>query len=187
MMSEWLPDEIAEIVVDRKQIRKHVSDLGRRISEDYRGRELVMVGVLKGAAVFMSDLMREIIVPVHADFITVSSYGNNTETSGIVKILRDTDINIRGRDVLIVEDLIDSGLTLRYLKELYSMRAPSSLKLCTAFDKPSKRKTEVGVEYEGLIIPDKFVVGYGLDHAGKYRNLPDLCALKPEFYEVAQM
>ena len=159
-----------------------VKRLGRRLSEDYAGKELVLVGVLKGGFIFLADLMREISIPVDMDFIAVSSYGESTRSSGVVRIIKDIDLDVVGKHVLIVEDLVDTGLTLRHLKDLFNTRGPKSVKICTAFDKPSRRKVEIEVEYNGIEVPDKFIVGYGLDYAGRYRNLPDVCTLKEEVY-----
>jgi len=160
-----------------------VKRLGRQISEDYDGKELVLVGVLKGGFIFLADLMREITIPVDMDFISVSSYGASTRSSGVVRIIKDIDLDVVGKHVLIVEDLVDTGLTLRHLRDLFNTRGPKSVKICTAFDKPSRRKVEIEVEYKGIEVPDKFIVGYGLDYAGKYRNLPDVCTLREEVYE----
>ncbi len=171
-------DEKMEILVSRDDLSRSAKELGKRISKDYEGKKLVLVGVLKGGFVFLADLIREISIPVETDFIAVSSYGDETKSSGVVKIIKDIDINVTGKDVLIVEDLVDTGLTLRHLKDLLRTRGPMSLKICTALDKPSRRKVDIEVEYEGIVIPDKFVVGYGLDYAGKYRNLPDVCVLR---------
>jgi hypoxanthine phosphoribosyltransferase len=173
---------IEEILVSREQIRERTIELGKRISEDYAGKELVLVGVLKGGFVFLADLMREITIPVDMDFMAVSSYGASSRSSGVVRIIKDIDINITNKHVLIVEDIVDTGLTLKHLKELLNTRGPASVKVCTALDKPSRRKVDIEVEYEGIIIPDKFVIGYGLDYAGKYRNLPDVCVLNPRVY-----
>lgn len=178
-----MKNDIDRIIVGREEIRKMVAEIGKRISRDYAGKDLLLVGVLKGAVVFMADLIREITIPVDMDFILVSSYGDSTESSGVVKILKDIDTNIRKRHVVIVEDLIDTGLTLTYLKSMLNTRGPASLSLCTIFDKPSRKKVDIDIEYRGIEIPDEFVVGYGLDYAGKYRNLPDLCTLKREVYE----
>ncbi len=180
-----MTEDFEEILVDSQQIKDKVVELGGLISKDYAGKDLVLVGVLKGGFVFLADLMREISIPVDMDLIAVSSYGASTKSSGVVRIIKDIDINITGKHVLIVEDLVDTGLTLRYLKDLFRTRGPESVKICTAFDKPSRRKVDIQVEYEGIIVPDKFIVGYGLDYAGKYRNLPDIRTLKPEVYEAA--
>lgn len=174
--------DIEEILVSREVIAQKTKELGAQISKDYEGKELVLIGVLKGGFIFLADLMREITIPVDMDFISVSSYGNSTKTSGVVRIIKDVDINIANKHVLIVEDLVDTGLTLKHLKELFSTRGPLSVKICTALDKPSRRKVDITVEYEGIVIPDKFVIGYGLDYIGKYRNLPDVCTLSPKVY-----
>ncbi|HHW31349.1 MAG TPA: hypoxanthine phosphoribosyltransferase [Clostridiaceae bacterium] len=170
--------EKKKILVDREAIKQKVKELGSRISKDYEGQELVLIGVLKGGFMFLADLMREITIPVDMDFISVSSYGESTHSSGIVRIIKDTDIDVKGKHVLIVEDLVDTGLTLRYLKDLFRTREPLSVKVCTAFDKPSRRKVNIAIEYPGIEVPDEFIVGYGLDYAGKYRNLPDICVIE---------
>lgn len=174
--------DIEEILVAREEIRKMVAMLGERISNDYQGEELVLVGVLKGGFIFLADLMREIKIPVDMDLIAVSSYGASTKSSGVVRIIKDMDMSVADKHVLIVEDLVDTGLTLCHLKQLFNTRGPKSVKICTAFDKPSRRKADIEIEYEGIVVPDKFIVGYGLDYAGKYRNLPDVCTLKKEIY-----
>jgi hypoxanthine phosphoribosyltransferase len=175
--------DIEEVLVPREQISEMVKSLGKRISEDYAGEDLVLVGVLKGGFIFLADLMREITIPVDMDLIAVSSYGASTRSSGVVRIIKDIDLDIVGKHVLIVEDLVDTGLTLSHLKDLFNTRGPKSVKVCTAFDKPSRRKIEIEIEYNGIEVPDKFIVGYGLDYAGRYRNLPDVCTLKEEIYE----
>ena len=175
--------DIDEVLVPREQISEMVKSLGKRISEDYAGEDLVLVGVLKGGFIFLADLMREITIPVDMDLIAVSSYGASTRSSGVVRIIKDIDLDIVGKHVLIVEDLVDTGLTLSHLKDLFNTRGPKSVKVCTAFDKPSRRKIEIEIEYNGIEVPDKFIVGYGLDYAGRYRNLPDVCTLKEEIYE----
>ncbi len=174
--------DIEEILVSRDEIKEMVVKVGKQISEAYKGEELVLVGVLKGGFVFLADLMREIVIPVDMDLIAVSSYGASTKSSGVVRIIKDIDMNITNKHVLIVEDLVDTGLTLSYLKELFKTRGPKSVKICTAFDKPSRRKVDIDIDYSGIEVPDKFIVGYGLDYAGKYRNLPDVCTLKREVY-----
>ena len=175
--------DIEEILVSRQQIKDMVEKLGKRISADYAGTELVLVGVLKGGFVFLADLMREITIPLDMDLIAVSSYGASTKSSGVVRIIKDMDMNVEDKHVLIVEDLVDTGLTLNHLKELFNTRGPKSVKICTAFDKPSRRLVDINIEYGGIEVPDKFIVGYGLDYAGKYRNLPEVCTLKKEIYE----
>ena len=175
--------DIKEVLVSREVLKEKVKELGKRISDDYRGKELVLIGVLKGGVVFLSDLIREITVPLDMDFISVSSYGNSTISSGVVRIIKDIDIDISGKQVLIVEDLVDTGLTLCYLKDLFRRRSPADVKVCSALVKPERRKTEIEIEYRGIDIPDKFVVGYGLDYQGKYRKLPDVCVLNPGLAE----
>lgn len=175
-------EDIQEILISREEMQKKVDELGAQISKDYKGKDLVLVCVLKGGVVFHADLMRAITIPVDMDFMAVSSYGTSTQSSGVVRIIKDLDINIANKHVLIVEDIIDSGLTLAHLKELLRTRGPASVKICTALDKPSRRKVPLEIEYKGTEIPDLFVVGYGLDYAEKYRNLPDVCILKPSVY-----
>lgn len=175
--------EIEKILISKEELKNNARELGKRISSDYEGKELVLIGVLKGGVVFFSDLIREITIPIDIDFISVSSYGNSTKSSGVVRIIKDTDIDVTGKHLLIVEDLVDTGLTLHYLKNLFKARGPKDVKICTALDKPSRRKVEIEIEYRGITIPDKFVVGYGLDYGGKYRNLADVCVLKPWVYQ----
>jgi len=176
-------EDIEEILITEEQLKAKVKELGEMITRDYEGKDLVLIGVLKGAIMFMSDLSRAIDLPLSIDFMAVSSYGSSTKSSGIVKIIKDHDIDIEGKDVLIVEDIIDSGLTLAYLRETLLGRKPRSLKICTILDKPERREADVKVDYCGFKIPDKFVVGYGLDYAEKYRNLPFIGVLKPELYK----
>lgn len=170
-------EKIQSVVVSQTTIQKKVHELAKKISEDYNGEELVLIGVLKGGFVFLADLAREITIPVAIDFISVSSYGSSSKSSGVVRILKDIDIDIFNKHLLLVEDLIDTGLTLSHLKELFRTRNPKSIKVCTILDKPSKRLIDLPVEYPGIEIPDKFVVGYGLDYAEKYRNLPEVYEL----------
>jgi len=176
-------NEIGKILVPREVIAEKVRELGRRISEDYKDGDLILIGVLKGAFIFLADLMREITINVDMDFISVSSYANDTKSSGIVRIIKDVDINISNKHVLIVEDIVDTGLTLNHLKELFQTRGPKSVKICAIFDKPSRRKVDITVDYKGIEIPNEFVIGYGLDYQGRYRNLPDLCVLNQEIYK----
>lgn len=168
---------VKDVLIGRERIAEMVWALGERINHDYAGREILLVCVLKGACVFLSDLMRVLTVPVRIDFMSVSSYGSGTETTGTVRILRDLDTDIAGKHVIVVEDIVDTGLTLRYLKEMLSTRHPASIAVCAAFDKPARRKAAVEVEYVGMEIPDAFIVGYGLDFDGRYRNLADVCVL----------
>ncbi|MFZ5632038.1 MAG: hypoxanthine phosphoribosyltransferase [Bacillota bacterium] len=174
--------DVQEILLTEEQIAQKVKELGERISGDYRGNEILVVGILKGAVIFMSDLIRHITVPLAIDFMAVSSYGKASESSGVVKILKDLDQSIEGRHVILVEDIVDSGLTLKYMLENLSTRKPASLKTCTLLDKPSRRQTDVVPDYNGFIIPDEFVVGYGLDYGEHYRNLKEIAVLKPEKY-----
>lgn len=155
-----------------EQIQGRVAELGAEISRDYAGQEIVVIGVLKGAFVFCADLLRTLAVPAQVDFMAVSSYGSSTESSGVIKILKDLDLNIEGRHVLLVEDIVDSGLTLKYLREYLAHHNPASLRICVLLDKPSRRKTDVPVDYTGFSIPDEFIVGYGIDYAEQYRHLP---------------
>jgi hypoxanthine phosphoribosyltransferase len=172
--------DIKQILISAEELAEKVAEMGRRISEDYQGKNLLMVSVLKGSAVFMSDLMRAITIPVTIDFMAVSSYGSGVKTSGVVKIVKDLDIELAGYDLLIVEDILDSGMTLQYLKGVLEGRGPRSVKLATLLDKPERRQVEVKSDYLGFEIPDMFVVGYGLDFSEKYRNLPFVGVLKPE-------
>jgi hypoxanthine phosphoribosyltransferase len=171
-MSTQLDAAIGEILIDEDTLAARVAELGAEVSADYEGRDLLLIGVLKGAVFFMADLMRHLTVPCEVDFMAISSYGDATDSSGIVRILKDLDINIEGRDVLVVEDIIDSGLTLSYLIRNLESREPSSLEVCALLTKPSRREIDVPVRYVGFEIPNKFVVGYGLDFAERYRNLP---------------
>jgi hypoxanthine phosphoribosyltransferase len=165
-------------MIDRNEIAEAVERLGRQISEDYKDSEIVVIGILKGASVFLADLIRKIDCPLIMDFMQVSSYYNSTVSSGNVQIRKDLDYDISGKDVLIVEDIIDSGVTMQCLKRELFARNPKSIKVCAAFDKPSRRKVEFTADYIGIEVPDEFIVGYGLDYAGKYRNLPDVCVLE---------
>ncbi|MCL2034992.1 MAG: hypoxanthine phosphoribosyltransferase [Oscillospiraceae bacterium] len=177
-----MKDDIREILITEEQLRSKVTEMGKRISEDYKNKNLLMVSVLKGSVVFMADLMRAIDIPVRLDFMSVSSYGSGVKTSGVVKIIKDLDIPIEGYDLLIVEDILDSGMTLSYLKEILSARSPKSMRIMTLLDKPERRKVDITADYVGFTIPDQFVVGYGLDYSEKYRNLPFVGVLKPEVY-----
>ena len=168
---------IGEILVQADDLQHRVRELGAEISRDYDGRNLVLVGVLKGAVFFLSDLMRHIEIPCEVDFMAVASYGSATDSSGVVRILKDLDAAIEGRDVLIVEDIVDSGLTLSYLLRTLKARNPASLEVCALLTKPERRKVELPIRYEGFEIPNKFAIGYGLDHAERYRNLPYVAAL----------
>ncbi|MBF8983540.1 hypoxanthine phosphoribosyltransferase [Lutibacter sp. B2] len=175
--------DIAKILFSQDDLDNKVKELGEKISKDYKDKELVLIGVLKGASVFMSDLMRSIDIPISIDFMAVSSYGLSTTSSGVVKILKDLDHSIEDKHVIIVEDIIDTGLTLHYICENLKSRKPKSLKICTLLDKPERRKVEMTVDYKGFDIPDEFIVGYGIDYAEKYRNLPYVGILKRNVYE----
>ncbi|HAH78619.1 MAG TPA: hypoxanthine phosphoribosyltransferase [Ruminococcaceae bacterium] len=177
-----MEDDIQEVLFSRDRLKEIVQKMGAQISKDYEGKNLLMVSVLKGSVVFLSDLMRAITVPCSIDFMAVSSYGSGVKTSGVVKILKDLDIDLKGYDVLVVEDILDSGLTLSYILELLQGRSPKSIRLCTLFDKPDRRTVPVQADYVGTVVPDKFIVGYGLDYAQKYRNLPFVGVLKPKVY-----
>jgi hypoxanthine phosphoribosyltransferase len=169
---------VGEILVQPDDLRRKVADLGKAISADYEGRDLLLVGVLKGAVFFLSDLMREISVPCEVDFMAVASYGSATDSSGVVRILKDLDASIEGRNVLIVEDIVDSGLTLHYLLRNLAARGPASVEVCALLTKPDRRKIDLDARYVGFEIPDRFAIGYGLDHAERYRNLPYVAALQ---------
>ena len=160
------------VLVPEQEVDEKIAELGRKISEDYAGRQVHLVCVLKGGVFFMCELAKRITVPVSMDFMSVSSYGDGTKSSGVVKIAKDLDETLEGKDVLIVEDIIDSGRTLYYLMDILAKRKPKSMKLCTLLDKPERRVKDVKVDYVGFNIPDEFVVGYGLDYAQRYRNLP---------------
>lgn len=177
-------NDIEKVLLSEEQLKEIVERLGKEISNDYKDKKLVLVSVLKGSVVFMADLMRAITVPCNIDFMSVSSYGSGTKTSGVVKIIKDLDAEVvNGADLLIVEDILDSGVTLEYLIKVLSVRNPNSIKICTLLDKPERRKANVFADYAGAQIPDAFVVGYGLDYDEKYRNLPFVGALKPAVYE----
>jgi hypoxanthine phosphoribosyltransferase len=178
-----MKQDIKEILIPEDELQNRIKELGRQITEDYKGKDLVLVCVLKGAIMFMSDLSKYIDLPLTMDFMAVSSYGSSTQSSGVVKIIKDLDASIEGKDVLIVEDIIDTGLTLSYLVENLKSRGPKSVKICTLLDKPNKRKADVAYDYKGFTVPDEFVVGYGLDYAEKYRNLPYISILKEEVYK----
>jgi hypoxanthine phosphoribosyltransferase len=170
---------VTEVLIEEDALRRRVAELGDEISADYGGRDLLLIGVLKGAVFFMADLMRHLTVPCEVDFMAISSYGAATDSSGVVRILKDLDINIEGREVLVVEDIIDSGLTLSYLMRNLEAREPASLEVCALMTKPERREIEVPVRYVGFEIPNRFVIGYGLDFAERYRNLPYVGVLDP--------
>lgn len=174
--------EIAKILVSKEQIAARVKELAAQINRDYEGKSLLVVCILRGASIFFADLFRELTGDVEVDFIAVSSYGSGASSSGEVKMLKDFSAPIVGKHLLIVEDIIDTGVTLVYLKRLLEARNPASVKLCSLLDKPSRRKVELKGDYVGFEIPNEYVVGYGLDYAEKFRNLPDVCVLAPEVY-----
>jgi len=175
-------DDIAEVLIDEQAIAAKVRELGAAIADDYRGKDLVLVSILKGALPFLADLMRQMPIPLALDFLEVSSYGEGTESSGNVRILKDLAKPIEGREVVVVEDILDTGHTLSYVIEHLRSKQPTSVRLCTLLDKPARRIVPIEIDYRGFEIPDKFVVGYGLDYAERYRNLPFIGVLKPEVY-----
>ncbi len=177
-----MENDIKEVYFSAEEIDKIVKKLGKQISEDYKDKNLLLVSILKGSVIFMADLMRSIDIPCRIDFMSVSSYGSGVKTSGIVKIQKDLDLNLEGYDVLIVEDILDSGKTLYYVRDMLRTRNPASIKICTLFDKPDRREADIHADYSGSLVPDEFIVGYGLDYDEKYRNLPYIGVLKPEIY-----
>lgn len=174
--------DLCKILLTREEIAEAVEALGKRITEDYQGRNVILIGILKGAVVFYSDLIRAIDLPLSVDFMAVSSYGAATKSSGVVEVVKDLNRDITGMDVLIVEDIVDSGMTLSYLKKYLSSRGAASIRIVTLLDKPERRRVELKADYFCFTIPDEFVVGYGLDYAEKYRNLPDIGVLHPRIY-----
>lgn len=178
-----MKNDIERVLVSEEELQEINKRIGAQISKDYAGKELLLVGILKGSAVFMTDLMRNIDIPMSIDFMYVSSYGSGTTTSGVVKLVKDLDENIEGKHVLIAEDILDSGVTLSYLLNVLSQRKPASLKLCALLNKPERHKVDIKLDYKGIDIPDEFVVGYGLDYDQKYRNLPYVGILKRCVYE----
>lgn len=176
-------DDIRAVLVSEQQLKDKVAQLGAQISQDYAGKDLVLVSILKGAVVFMADLMRAVTIPCSIDFMVVSSYGAGTTTTGLVKIIKDLDSDLSGKDVLIVEDILDTGITLSNLVPMLKMRDPNSVRICAILDKPSRRRADIQADYIGFQVPDEFVVGYGLDYDEKYRNLPYVGVLKPSVYE----
>ena len=175
-------DDIKTVLVSEEELKAKVAELGAQISKDYEGKNLVLVSILKGSVVFMADLMRSVTIPCSVDFMAVSSYGNQTTTTGAVKINKDLNQDIEGRDIILVEDILDSGVTLHYLKDYLSVRRPASITIATLLDKPARRKAPIHADLAGFTVPDEFVVGYGLDYAQQYRNVPYIGVLKPEVY-----
>lgn len=183
-MNDNMKEDVLRVLLSEDEIREKVRELGGKITADYKNSNLMLVTVLKGAVVFLADLMRQIDVPAEIDFMVVSSYGSGVKSSGVVKIVKDLDVPLAGKDILIVEDILDSGLTLSYIKELLESRGPRSIRVATLLDKPSRRKVDLQADYIGFSVPDEFVIGYGLDYDEKYRNLPYIGILKPEVYSV---
>ncbi|GHU86725.1 hypoxanthine phosphoribosyltransferase [Clostridia bacterium] len=178
-----MENDLREILITEREIQNKIKEMGAQISEDYKSQNLLMMSVLKGAVVFLADLMRKISIHTEIDFMAVSSYGKNTKTSGVVKIVKDLDTALEGYDVLIVEDILDSGMTLNYLINILGERHPHSVRIATLLNKPSRRLKDIKLDYCGFVIPDEFVVGYGLDYCEKYRNLPYIGVLKKEIYQ----
>ncbi|HEY3366894.1 MAG TPA: hypoxanthine phosphoribosyltransferase [Symbiobacteriaceae bacterium] len=174
--------DVERVLISEAEIQERIKVLGAQISREYAGKDLVVVGILKGASLFTSDLFRSITIPAELDFMRISSYGAATKSTGVHRVLLDLDYTLEGRHVLISEDIVDTGLTIKFLREYLSQRGPASLRTATLLDKPSRRKVEVPIDYRGFEVPDYFVVGNGLDYAEKYRNLRDICILKPEIY-----
>ena len=183
-MNDNMKEDVLRVLLSEDEIREKVRELGGKITADYKNSNLMLVTVLKGAVVFLADLMRQIDVPAEIDFMVVSSYGSGVKSSGVVKIVKDLDVPLAGKDILIVEDILDSGLTLSYIKELLESRGPRSIRIATLLDKPSRRKVDLQADYIGFSVPDEFVIGYGLDYDEKYRTLPYIGILKPEVYSV---
>ena len=179
----FMEEDMAEILLTKEQIEQRVRELGQEIARDYAGREVIMICVLKGACVFYTDLARATPIHMKMDFMAISSYGDAQKTSGIVSIKKDIDSSITGKDIIIVEDIMDSGLTLSYMTRLLATRQPASLRVCCLLDKPSRRECDITPDYTGFVIPNEFVLGYGLDFNNFYRNLPYVGVLKPEYYE----
>ncbi len=177
-----MKNDMKEILFTEEQLSNKVAELGARITADYKGKNPLIISVLKGSYIFMADLTRKIEIPCNIDFMVVSSYGSGTKTSGEVQIIKDIGQKIEGRDLIIVEDILDSGVTLSYLMKILKARGANTIRLCTLLSKPERHKVEVPIDYLGFEIPDEFVVGYGLDYAERYRNLPYIGILKPEVY-----
>jgi hypoxanthine phosphoribosyltransferase len=177
-------NDVEKVLISKEELAKRTKELGQQISSDYRGKDLMLIGVLKGSVVFMADLMKEIDIYCTMDFMAVSSYGASTQSPGVVRILKDLDSSIEGKNILIVEDIIDTGYTLKYLIENLKSRNPAEIKICCLLDKPDRRKVELDIDYTGFKIPDAFVIGYGLDYAERYRNLPFIGILKKEVYQT---
>ncbi len=183
MIGKVIEDDIKEVLISEEELSGIVKRLGKQISEDYKDKDLFLVSVLKGSVIFMADLMRSITIPCNIDFMSVSSYGGGTKTTGVVKIIKDLDVDIQGKDLLIVEDILDSGKTLNYIQDMLLARNPKSIRICTLFDKPERREFDLFAEYVGCKVPNEFIVGYGLDYDQYYRNLPYIGVLKEEIYK----
>ena len=179
---QYSKDEIDRVLVSNERIQARLDELAERINQDYAGKELLLVCILKGAVTVFADVLRRVTIPCQIDFMAISSYGSSTKSSGVVRILKDLDHGIEGKDVLIVEDIVDSGMSMHYLLDTLKTRKPASVRLLTLLDKPDRRRVELQADYIGFTIPDEFVIGYGLDYAEKYRNLPDVCMLSPKVY-----
>ncbi len=178
-----MKEDIKEVLFSSDTLSEKVRELAGKISEDYKGKNLVVVGILKGSVIFAAELIKNISIQCEIDFMAVSSYGNSTETSGVVRILKDLDSNIEGKDILIVEDIVDTGTTLKYLLQYLKARKANSIEIVALLNKPARRKVDLDVKYIGFEVPDAFIVGYGIDYAERYRNLPYIGILKPEVYE----
>jgi len=177
---------VERVLISREDIAKKVNEMAQAISKEYDGKNLLIVGILKGAMIFMADLVRAIPINVQFDFMAVSSYGSSSKSTGVVRIIKDLDQNIQGRHILVVEDIVDTGLTLNYLLDILKAREPASVRICALLDKPSRREANVPVDFNGFSIPDEFVVGYGLDYNEMYRNLPEIYVLKQEVYKITK-
>lgn len=175
-------EDIKKVLINEDDLKAVVKRLGQEITNDYKGKDLLLIGILKGSIIFMADLMREIDLPCNIDFMAVSSYGNGTESTGRVKINKDLDNDIQGKDIIIIEDILDSGKTLFYIRDILSARKPASIKICTLFDKPERREANIKADYVGSLVPNEFIVGYGLDYSEYYRNLPFIGVLKEDVY-----
>jgi hypoxanthine phosphoribosyltransferase len=180
---EKIYNDIKKVLISKEEIEARVKEIGKQITEEFAGEEVVLVGVLKGSFIFMSDLARNIDLPVDIDFIIASSYSDGMETSGNVKIIKDINIDVKNKVVIMIEDIVDTGLTMNNLKEIFKVRRCKNFKICTLLDKKERRKVQIEADYIGFEVPNEFVVGYGLDYAGKYRNLPEVSVLKEEIYK----
>ena len=178
-----LEQDVEKVLISEEELKRRIAEMGRQITQEYHGELLTIVGILKGASIFFADLARSIDLPLQMDFMSVSSYGTEATSSGVVKIIKDLDAEVTGRHILLVEDIIDTGITLAYLRDYLSNRGAKSVKICTLLDKPSRREKAVQVDYIGFTMPDEFIIGYGIDYAENYRNLPYVASLKRSVYE----